>query len=799
MKPVKTPPAAANVLSQGKEAEPAPDQPLVPPSETPFVETTEGPVGKNIHKIDGMEKVVGTALFGADLFKDHADLFAKVVRSDLPHANIKNIDVSAALKVPGVVGVHTAKDVKGTNLQGLILRDHPALATDRVRYRGDALAVVVATTEAVAIEGRDTVKVAYEPLPVISSMDQALAPDACKIHPHGNIMGGKRIRRGDVEKALADSDVVVSDTFHTQTVDHAFLDLEAGVARWDGSQLVIQASGQWVHEERRLVALALGLQPEQIRIIQPQTGGAFGGREDISIQIYLGLAALQHPNKGIALRYTREESMRARHKRHALRIQYTLGATREGKLTAAKVIVHSDEGAYASTGPAVMRKASSHATGPYLVPTVHVDVYGVFTNNNPTGAMRGFGACQMAVAYNGIMDRLAGELGMDRVELHRRNLIRSGDPVTTGQRIPIATIVECLDAALKQFNSKPAPPEPAEPHLKRGWGISTMCFGLGYGDGFPDCSRAHVKFQDDGRLTVYTGAVDFGQGVTNVVAQIAAEMLHLPMERVEVVAADTELTEESGSSSATRQTFFTGNAVYKACTELKEQLLDVASKTLAIHPHEIKLENGCATSAFGPGPKISIDELLREGRKRGYPLEVHALFKPRTVCEDFETGQSPRSYITYLFGAHVSQVLVDTGTGEVRVERHIGCHDVGKAINPMNVRGQIAGGVAQGIGMALMEEVVMKDGRIMNPGFTDYVLPTIHDVPPVECVILETDDPEGPYGARGIGEPPLIGAVPAVLSAIYDATGVAPRRLPCTPERVWQMLQDSAAESEILT
>ena len=753
--------------------------------------------GQSCKRIDGTEKVTGHARYGADLFPEQADLFAAVVRSPEAHAEVLSIDTAPAAEIDGVVGVYTHRDVGGTNRHGLIRRDQPVLVEDHVRYRGDAVAIVVAESERAAELARGRVEVRCAKLPVITTIDEALAPDAPRIHPDGNVMGDKRIRRGDVEAALKVSDVVVSDTFETQTTDHAFLDLEAGVARWDGELLTIQASGQWIHEERRLVALAVGVEPERIRIIQPCTGGAFGGREDISIQIYLAVAALHHLGKTVALRYSRSESMIARHKRHALRIHYTLGTRSDGTLTAARVVVYSDEGAYASTGIAVMRKASSHATGPLRVPNVSVDVHGVHTNNNPTGAMRGFGACQMAIAYNGMMQRLARALNMDPLELYAKNLIDSGDAVTTGQRISNPTARECLQAAVDQFRSKPYPSGPLPPHLKRGWGVSVMCFGLGYGDAFPDCSRARVAIDEQGIITVYTGGVDFGQGLLNMAAQVAGTELGADLDHVRVVAADTARTDESGSSSASRQTYFTGNAVRMAASELREQLLDIAGRHLSVHPHEIALAPGPSKDAPGfayekadPDNRVSLGEMVIEGRKRGYKLEASALFKPRTVPEDLDTGQSPKAFITYLFGAHVSQVLVDVETGEVRAERHIGCHDVGKAINPQSVRGQIAGGVAQGIGMALMEEVVMHDGRLMNPGLTDYIVPTIRDVPPVEAVIIEHDDPGGPFGAHGVGEPPLIGAVPAVLSAVYDATGAAPDKLPCNPENTWLMLND---------
>jgi len=771
------------------------NEPLVEPSTTPYKERPHGPVGRSERRIDGVEKVTGAALYGADLFFNRADLFATIVRSEIPHGHLLSVDATPALKMDGVIAVYTAKDMPpgATNRQGLIHRDHPVLVEDKILYRGDAIALVVARTERAAKLGRKAVKAEYEKLPVIGDMDDALADSAPKLHPNGNIMGGKRIRKGDVDAALAASDVVVSETFQTQTVDHAFLDIEAGIAYWRDGLLTIHVSGQWAHEERRLVALALGLPIESVRIITPATGGAFGGREDLGLQVYLALAALKHPGKTIAMRYSREESMRARHKRHALRIHYTLGAKRDGSLTAAKITVYSDEGAYASTGPAVLRKAASHSTGPYRVPNVYVDVYGVYTNNNPTGAMRGFGACQMAIAYEGMMERLAERLGMDHIELRRRNLIHSGDSVTTGQIIPLATGIECMNAVLKQYRSKPAPAAPKSPHLKRGIGQSVICFGLGYGDGFPDASRATVRFSKDGRLEVATGGVEYGQGLLNMAGQIAAEELGVRMSRVDIVWADTGRTHESGSSSATRQTYFTGNAVKIAASELREKVLDIASKLLHVHPHELDLRDGNVVGRFDVSLVKPLDEILRTGRERGHSLECSGIFKPRTVCEDYETGQSPRSFITYLFASHLAQVLVDTETGEVRIERYIACHDVGKAINPQSVAGQMIGGSTQGIGMALMEEVVNIDGVMKNPNFTDYILPTFRDIPTIETVILENDDPGGPFGARGVGEPPLIAATPAVLAAIGNAIGVHPHTTPCTPQRVWELLHSNEA------
>lgn len=745
-------------------------------------------LGCSPQRPDVLGKVTGETRYGGDLAGPEV-LSAVVIRSPHPHARILALDVSAARQSPGVVRVLTAEDIDGTNLHGLIRRDHAVFCTDRVRYRGDALGVVIASSQAAAERARDLVEVRYEPLPVLGTMAQALDPNAPALHEIGNVLSAELIRKGDAEQAIAAADVVVHTTTRTQAVDHAFLDIEAGYAELVEDRVEVHAAGQWVHEDRRLVAMALGLPLERLRIIQPATGGAFGGREDISIQIYLALAVLRL-GRPVRIQYTRHESMVARHKRHPMEIEYTLAASADGTITAAKVMIRSDEGAYASTGPAVLRKAVSHATGPYRVPNITVDGIAVFTNNCPTGAMRGFGACQLAIAYEGAVFELARRLGMDIVELKRKNLLRSGDAITTGQIIPVASGIDCMDAALARAGWAERSYETPAPHLRRGYGVSTICFGLGYGDGFPDGSRARVRITNAGVVEAYSGAVEVGQGVIGLIAQIVGEELQVDPLSVRVIAADTHLTPESGSSSATRQTVFTGNAVKLAAGEVRRQLLDVAALHLGLHWEDLELRPGKVVGRHAP-VEITVLELVASAAARGLALDFTSLYQPRTIPGERGTGRSPRAFLTYMFGSHVAQVLVDIHTGEVVVERIVAAHDVGKAINPREVTGQIEGGVAQGLGMALMEEVVSRDGEILNASFTDYIIPTIVDTPTIDAVIVERADLEGPYGARGVGEPPLIGTVPAILAAIGEAIGRPVFETPATSERVWSLLQEA--------
>jgi len=741
------------------------------------------------------DKLKGRACYGQDLFSSDC-LFAAVLRSEFPHAEIRGILTGRARKVPGVRCVLTHRDVPGSNRHGLIDRDQEVLASRKVRYRGDAVAVVVAETEETARRALNRIEIRYEPLTPLFTLEEALQPDAPRIHAEGNVLAEKYIRKGDASRAMAESEVVVEDTIRTQSVDHAFLDLEAGRGCFRHGLLTLEVAGQWIHEERRLVALALGLPVETVRIRQPVTGGAFGGREDISIQILLGLAALKLPGHVVCLRYSREESMRVRHKRHPIRIHYRLGALKDGTLRAAEVTVHVDKGAYASSGLAVMRKAASHATGPYQVPHVSVDVVGVFTNKNPCGAMRGFGAAQMAIAYEGLIDRLADRLQMDRAEVRFKNLVRNGDQVTTGQVIPHATGVACFNTVRKAIGWNDRNYTPPASHLRRGYGISAICFGLGYGDGFPDASRAICRLTRDGNVAVYSGAVDVGQGLCGMLTRIVSEEMGIPRGNVRLVLADTQMTPESGSSSATRQTYFTGSAVQIAAGELKKQIQEIAAAKLHEMIYDIHIENGEVYNSHRPDLRLDLKEVAREGKRRGFNLEGVGIFKPPTMPENLDTGQSQRAFVTYLFGCHACQVLVDTETGRVTLERHIACHDVGRAIDPLSVAGQIQGGVAMGIGMALMEEVHFDQGRILNPGFTDYLLPTVRDLPEIEYIILEHADPGGPFGARGVGEPPLIGAAPAVLSAIHDAIGMPIAELPATPERIWRILRDCPKQQQ---
>lgn len=745
-------------------------------------------VGRNSSKIDAPDKVTGHAQYGADFHPENC-LYAVALRSACAHAEIVNRDISKAKALEGVQGVYLSEDIEGTNMHGLIRRDQEGIASKHVRYMGDVVALVVADSLETARQALKLIEIEYKELPGIFSFEDAMAEDAYSLHPKGNILNTTLIRKGDMDAGWKQSDVVVEQTLETQSVDHAFLEPEAGISWFADGILNLYSAGQWLHEERRMVSVALGIPVSKVRVIQPAIGGAFGGREDISIQILLGLAALKHPGHSIKMQYTRAESTISRHKRHPMRVKFKLGATSEGKLTAAEVLIYSDEGAYASTGIAVLRKATSHATGPYKIDNVKVDAYAVFTNNNPTGAMRGFGACQIAYCYETMMNVLAQELKIDPLELRLKNVIQDGDSVTTGQILPNSVgATETLTQAAKEFGWNERSYEGASKYCKKGFGIGNICFGLGYGDGFPDASRAEVRVNEDDSIELLTSAIDYGQGAKTMLGMIVAEQLGVTSEEVSVHTPDTFLTPESGSSSATRQTYFSGNAVKLAADELVTILFDVAVELIPSVPYEMEVHDHHIRSMENHDIKVPLKEVFAAARTRGVEMKGKGLFRPRTTPLDPETGLGDRCFSTYVFGTHMAEVEVDMETGRVRVLRMVAAHDLGKALHPQNAAGQIEGGLAMGVGMALCEEVDFVDGKIRNPGFTDYILPTLRDVPEVTPILVEDEEPLGPFGAKGVGEPPLIAANAAVLNAIHDAIGKPVTKLPAKPETVWKLL-----------
>jgi len=719
-------------------------------------------------------------------------LWGATVRSPHPRARIVGIDPSAALRVPGVRAVLDSDDVPGRKVYGLELADQPVLAVGEVRYQGEPVAVVAADHPDTARRAAGLVEVRYEVGTAVTDPRAALRPDADRVHPTGNVLRHVPVRSGDVAAAAAAADVVVRGSYEVGMQDQAFLGPESGLAvpAEDGG-VDLYVATQWLHADRRQVAASLGLPPEKVRITLGGVGGAFGAREDLSMQVHACLLALR-TGRPVKIVYGREESFFGHVHRHPALLSYEHGATRDGRLVYVRGQIVLDGGAYASTSTAVAGNAATLGVGPYDVPNVEMDCYAVYTNNPPCGAMRGFGAVQACFGYESNMDRLAAELGLDPVELRRRNAMSEGTVMPTGQVVDSAAPVALL---LDRLRELPLPPDlPAAPDLRelpggvsgttrgegvvRGVGYGVGMKNVGFSEGFDDYSTARVRLEVIGgepAVLVHTAAAEVGQGLVTVQAQIART--ELGVRRVTVQPADTSVG-SSGSSSASRQTYVTGGAVKAACEQVRAEVLRLAGERLGHDPADLRLDGGNVVLSTGAvladlAGMLGSDVVERTVEWRHRP----------TQPLDPETGQG-WAHVQYAFAAHRAVVDVDVELGLVRVVELACVQDVGKALHPDAVLGQIHGGTAQGLGLALMEEIQVSDGVVRNPSFTDYLIPTILDMPTTTVDILELADPHAPYGLRGVGEPPTISSTPAIVAAVRAATGLPLRRVPIRPEHL---------------
>ncbi|MGV8146157.1 MAG: xanthine dehydrogenase family protein molybdopterin-binding subunit [Alkaliphilus sp.] len=735
-------------------------------------------VGKSINRVDGLAKVTGEAIYPQDIYLDRM-LYAKTLRSTKPHANIE-IDISSAEKVDGVVKILTHKDITGENHHGVVVKDHEVFCSKRVRRVGEPIAFVIAESEAVAEIALRSIEIKYDELEGIFDPEIALREDSSKVHGETNEVSLFKIRKGEVETAFQDCDVIVEREYRTSMQDHVFLQPEAGVAYLEkNGVIVIVVATQYPHFDRKEIAEAMALPEQRIKVVNPAVGGAFGGREDITMQIHLAMAAYitKKPVKAI---YSREESFLAHSKRHPFIMKYKTGANREGKLLAMQVDLLTDAGAHASWSINVARKAGVHATGPYEIPNIKIDSRAVYTNNPFTGAMRGFGVTQVAIAHEQQMDLVAEKLNMSPIEIRRKNMFRLKSTTATGQilneSVPLS---KCLEEIEKYKNLSKEQTSTKE-HIKKGTGIAASFYGTGYGNGFKDESKAIVELKNDGKIVIYTGASEVGQGAKTVLAQIAAEVLGLGIDYVEVNNENTSTTPDSGTAAASRQTYNTGNAVKIAAERIKVQILEYASKILKIENEELYCANGFVKSRKNENKNISFKRVY-EGLV--VPLEEEGIFIAKTTRMDDETGQGD-PYWPYTFSACYVEVEVDTRTGRVNIVNAALAQDVGRAINPMLVEGQMDGGFAMGVGFALFERIDLKKGVMKNNSFTNYLIPTSLDMIDVKNIIVEDVETSAPYGAKGVGEPVMIPVAPAILNAIYDAVKVRVMEVPGTPDKL---------------
>jgi CO/xanthine dehydrogenase Mo-binding subunit len=729
-------------------------------------------IGKSIRRVDAVGKVTGETLYPGDINRPN-QAYMKILFAGRPHARITKIDVTSAESIPGVVAVFTAKDVP-VNEYGLIMPDQPVLCgpgsskpyTDRVRFIGDQVALVIADQEAIAAEAVKRIVVEYEDLPVVLDPLEAMHESSSLIHPDNgsNVFCQYQIRKGDLEAGFGAADVIIEGEYHTPWQEHAYLQPEAGISYIDEEgRVTIEAAGQWAHEDQEQVAHALGLPRDQIRVIYPAIGGAFGGREDMSIQIALALAVYRLHQQGIdrpvKIIWSREESIIGHHKRHPFILRTKWGATKDGVLTAAEVDVIQDGGAYAYTSTKVLGNATLMCTGPYEIPNVKVDAYSVYTNHIPGGAFRGFGGPQGAFVAEGQMNKLAEALGIDPVEIRVRNLLREGSLLSVGTPLPKGVSIDkVVEKAAERAGwkhtgrgwSRPelkASDDTQEEHIRHGVGFACGFKNVGFSFGAPEQCSAEIELHGVSAIeevVLHHAGAEVGQGTHTAMAQMTAEAVGVPIEKVHLIVSDTAQTADSGSASASRLTFMSGNAIRGAAERALEKWKDGERPAIAFYQYR----------------------------------------PPATTPLDPKTGKSEPNF-AYGYVAQVVSVEVDTETGAIRILEVISANDVGQAINPQLVEGQIEGAVVQAVGYAVLEDFQQEGGYVQTGQLSTYLIPTVLDIPDkVESLILEYPDPIGPWGARGMAEMPFIPLAPAVVAAVHDALGTWFDSFPLTPERV---------------
>ncbi|MEN8171273.1 MAG: molybdopterin cofactor-binding domain-containing protein [Chloroflexota bacterium] len=721
-------------------------------------------IGKSVTRLDAIEKVTGEALYPGDINRV-GQAYMKILFAHRPHAIVRSIDITKAEKLEGVIAVLTAKDVPN-NEYGLIEADQPVLCgpgsnkdfADRVRFIGDQVALVIAESDAIASKARDLITVNYEDLPVITDAVGAMQPDAPLLHPERetNIMLHYRIRKGDVDEAFSKADVEIESEYHTPVQEHAFLQPEAGIAYIDDDgRVTVEVAGQWIHEEREQIAHALNLPENQIRVIHPAIGGAFGGREDMSVQIVLALATYRLHQRGInravKIVWSREESIIGHAKRHEYLLRTRWAANRDGKILAAEVEVVANGGAYIYTSGKVLGNATLMCTGPYEIPNVKVDSYAIYTNNIPGGAFRGFGGPQGAFAAETQINKLAQALDMDPVEIRRRNSVKDGSLLSVNTPMPkgvsMPQVIEKCAQEAEWEKKRTIGGKDDSSTFARGRGFACGFKNVGFSFGAPENSWATIELfgkSEIERVIVRHAAAEVGQGTHSAIVQMTAEAVGVPIDIIELISADTTKTDNSGSVSASRMTFMAGNAI-----------------------------KGAAERA-----------LIKWQAEERPAISRYKFVPPPTTPFDPVTGECDPNF-AYGYVAQAVQIEVDTETGLIRLLEVISTNDVGKAINPQQVVGQIEGGVVQASGYVLLENFIQKDGYTLTPHLSTYLIPGVLDIPDkVNSVIVEYADPIGPFGARGMGEMPYIPLAPAIIAALHDATGVWFDEFPLTPESV---------------
>jgi xanthine dehydrogenase molybdenum-binding subunit len=746
-------------------------------------------VGRSHHRPDAVEKVTGKAIFTDDLVFPGM-LYARVRRAMIPHGFLTRLDISKAKALPGVAAVLTSEDIPGEHNHGLVIYDWPVMVGigERVRYVGDALAIVAAYTQEIADQAAGLIEAEFDLQPVITNAVQARQEGVPQLHEKGNLLKHIKVRKGDMEAGFAEADVVLEHTFRTQITDHAFIEPECsiGVPQPDG-RMEIYVGSQIPYQDRTQVARVMGWPEERVRIVGQLMGGGFGGKEDVMGQIHVAMLA-DVTKRPVKLLFDRHESLLVHPKRHATQIRVKIGAKKNGRIVACESELYGDTGAYASLGEKVMTRATTHSAGPYDIPHVRADCYAMYTNNPPAGAFRGFGVTQSAFAVESMMDMLAAKLNIEPVELRRMNALHVGSITNTGQELRESVgLKECIDrvdAKMRKYNPQPfkSVVDPAKSNLVRAWGFAAAYKNTGLGGGAPDKSGADVELYADGTFQVRSSAAELGQGLVTVMRLIVAEEMAVPPEQVRVLVMDTDLTPNGGPTTASRQTFVTGNASRYAAKTLRQQIVASLAEKFDVRPETIRFENG---TVYVNGSSLNYADVFKEMTAIGQHPRVRFEYEaPKTQ----PLGTGGDMHFAFSFGVQAAEVEVNTSTGEVRVLKVISANDVGMAVNPLGLKGQVEGGVMMGLGNALTEEFIVEDGNVVTDYLARYRVPGIMLTPEITPIIVEHPAAEGPFGAKGVGEICSIPTTPAITNAIYNAVGVRIDKTPVDQELIARAL-----------
>lgn len=748
-------------------------------------------IGGRAQRVDAFAKVTGMARYSSDFIIDDM-LYIRALRAPVPHARIKRIDTLEAERMEGVERVISAKDIPWVKNFGLIQKDQEVLVREKARYLGDPIALVAARNERIARRALRKIRIEYEELEVVDSAEKAMEEGAPLVHENGNIVATHYLEKGDISKGFAEAEYIEENEFTTSHIDHVPLEPEAGVGLYNPETGVytLWSSSQWIHKTQGDIAQSLGVAPEKINIVLPAIGGAFGRREDISVQLHLAIMA-KLTGKPVKMVLNREESMLSQGKRHPMKLRVKTGYRGDGTITAWEEEIIGDTGAYASAGSTVLQKALYHCTGPYRVENVKGTAYTVYTNNTYAGAMRGFGVTQASFAHERQIDIIAGKLGIDPMEMRMRNAYDRGDTTPTGEILDESVgMKESLKKASEAFSRQSTRIKKNSSGKKRGVGVGSIFFACGYGKGLPDHSSLSIEVTDNSKLIVKTSIAELGQGALTVINQIISEILGFSPENILFDSFTTEGKKSAGPTSSSRQTIFSGNAAKYAAEKLLAKLYHHTYMETGEEITHIESRNGRVY--WNKGSKsMSLGELKQIVERKGDSLASEASSFIATDRPDPRTGQAEHPFCAYSYNTHIVEVEVDVDTGAVEIVRVVAAPDVGKVINLDGVEGQSEGGTAMGIGMALYEKQILRGGYTLNADLSTYTIPTALDVPDIETAIVESGKAVGPFGAKGIGEPAMVSVIPAIANAVSNALCGEIYSLPVDRETIWRLLEEA--------